>query len=115
MTALARFALARPLLVLLLFLLGTAAVAPGLFRLEIRTDGAAIYPEHDPMVERTLADRETFFEPEQIIVLATSKPGGPPLASPEGFRFLQKTYRELRRSAIALSTPWSARPAASAT
>ncbi len=94
---LADIALRRPALVLFAFLLGTVAVAAGLPRLEIRTDGAAIYPEGDPVVARTLADRETFYETEQILLLATAKPGGPPLASPAGFRFLRKAYLELRR------------------
>ena len=93
MLALARAALKRPVPVLLLFFLATAA---GLFRLELRTDGAAIYPEHDPTVERTLRDRATFFEPDQIIVLASSRPGGPLVASPEGFHFLRQAHRELR-------------------
>lgn len=96
MHSLARLALRRPALVLLTFLLGTIAAAAGLPRLEIRTDGAAIYPEDDPVVARTLADRERFMEPEHILLLVTEKPGGPPLASPEGFRFLRKAYLELR-------------------
>lgn len=96
MLKLTGIALRRPALVLLVFLLGTIAAAAGLPRLEIRTDGAAIYPEDDPVVARTLADRETFQEPEQILLLATSRPGGPALASPEGFRFLRKAYLELR-------------------
>lgn len=97
MLHLARAALARPRLVLLLFLLGTVALAPGLLRLEIRTDGAAIYPEGDPTVEQTLADRETFAEPDQIIVVVSSRPGGPRLESPSGFRFLRRIDQELRR------------------
>src|SRR5215203_718224 len=96
MLPLARAALRRPVLVLLLSLLGTAGVAAGLFRLEVRADGAAIYPQGDPTVERTLRDREAFFEPDQIIVLVSSKPGGPLVASREGFRFLVRTHRELR-------------------
>ncbi len=97
MLHLARAALARPRLALLLFLLGTVALAPGLLRLEIRTDGAAIYPEGEPTVERTLADRETFAEPDQIIAVVTSRPGGPRLESPAGFRFLRRIDQELRR------------------
>lgn len=96
MQFLARVSLRRPSLVLLLFLVGTVAVATGLFRLEIRTDGAAIYPKGDPVAARTLQDRETFAETEQILLLVSAKPGGPPLASPEGFRFLRKAYLELR-------------------
>jgi hypothetical protein len=54
MPSLARASLRRPVLSLLLFLLGTAAVSAGLFRLEIRADGSAIYPEGDPTVRQTL-------------------------------------------------------------
>jgi predicted RND superfamily exporter protein len=97
MLTLARVALARPLLVLALLAIATAAVAKGLFRLELRTDGAAIYPQGNQVVERTLADRQLFHEADQIIVLATSRPGGPPLASVEGFRYLQQLQRALAR------------------
>ena len=91
-----RASLRWPVLTLLLFLLGTAVVAAGLFRLEIRADGAAIYPQGDPTVEQSLRDRQTFLEPDQIILLVSSRPGGPAVASPAGFRFLRRTYSELR-------------------
>jgi uncharacterized protein len=97
MLTLARIALARPRLMLALLAVATALAAKGLFQLELRTDGAAIYPRHDPVVERTLADRRTFHEADQIIVLATSRPGGPLLASPEGFRYLARLHRILAR------------------
>jgi predicted RND superfamily exporter protein len=92
---LARTALRRPLLVLVLLGASTALAAAGLFRLELRTDGAAIYPAGDPVVLRSAADRETFREPDQVILLVTSRPGGPPVASPAGFRFLQATQAAL--------------------
>ncbi|HTG32763.1 MAG TPA: MMPL family transporter [Thermoanaerobaculia bacterium] len=92
-----RAALRWPVPTLLLFLLGSAVAAAGLFRLEIRTDGAAIYPQGDATVERTLRDRQTFLEPEQIILLVSSRPGGPAIASPAGFRFLRRTYFEMRK------------------
>ncbi len=94
---LSRAALRRPVLTLLVFLLGTAVAAAGLFRLEIRTDGAAIYPQGDATVERTLRDRQTFLEPDQIILLVSARPGGPAVASPAGFRFLRRTGSELRK------------------
>lgn len=97
MFLIARASLRRPVLTLLLFGLGSALAAAGLFRLEIRTDGSAIYPQGDPTVERTLNDRKTFFEPDQIILLVSARPGGPPVASPAGFRFLRRTYFELRK------------------
>ncbi len=96
MLSLARFALRRPKLVLLLAGLGTAILVAGLFRLEIRTDGAALYPQGDAVVERTLADRRRFAEPQQVIVLATSRRGGPLLASPAGFRWIASTHAALQ-------------------
>jgi uncharacterized protein len=97
---LAHAALRRPLLTLALILLGTAGVARGLFRLELRTDGAAIHPVGNPVIEQEAADRSTFHEPEQVILLVTSRSGGPPVASPAGFRFLL----ELQDALAALPT-----------
>jgi predicted RND superfamily exporter protein len=97
MLSLARAALRRPVLILLLFLLGTAVAAAGLFRLRIETDGAAVYPQGDPVVEQTLRDRQRFFDTEPVILLVSAKPGGPLVASPAGFHFLRQTYFELRR------------------
>ncbi|HEY6323593.1 MAG TPA: MMPL family transporter [Thermoanaerobaculia bacterium] len=97
MLGLARAALARPFLVLALLAVATAAVARGLFRLELRTDGAAIYPRDDPAVERTLADRQAFAEVDQIVLLVTSRPGGPRLDSAAGCRFLVRLQHTLAR------------------
>jgi uncharacterized protein len=97
MLRLARAALARPLLVLALLAVATAAVARGLFRLELRSDGAAIYPQGDPAVERTLADRQAFLEVDQIVLLVTARPGGPRLDSAAGCRFLLWLQHALAR------------------
>jgi uncharacterized protein len=97
MLGLARAALARPFLVLALIAVATAAVARGLFHLELRTDGAAIYPRDDPAVERTLADRQAFAEVDQIVLLVTSRPGGPRLDSAAGCRFLVWLQHALAR------------------
>ncbi len=103
MLTLVHTALRRPWLVLFLLGLGTAAAVAGLFRLEIRTDGADLYPQGDPTVERTLADRETFAEPQQVILLATSRPGGPLLASPQGFRWISEVHASLQALPVAQS------------
>ena len=97
MLRLARAALARPLLVLAILAVATAAVARGLFRLELRTDGAAIYPQGDPAVERTLADRKAFLEVDQILLLVTARPGGPRLDSAAGCRYLLWLQHALAR------------------
>lgn len=97
MLGLARAALARPFLVLALIAIATAAVARGLFHLELRTDGAAIYPRDDPAVERTLADRQAFAEVDQIVLLVTSRPGGPRLDSAAGCGFLVWLQHALAR------------------
>ncbi|HXO22919.1 MAG TPA: MMPL family transporter, partial [Thermoanaerobaculia bacterium] len=95
MLSLARAALRRPRLVLALFAAATAVMAAGLGRLQLRTDGAAIYPRGNPTVVRTLQDQETFQELPQVIVLLTARPGGPAVASPAGFRFLKRVHAGL--------------------
>jgi predicted RND superfamily exporter protein len=97
MLTLARLALARPRAVLALLLAVILTAACGLFRLRLLTDGAAVYPRGDPTVEQTLRDRDAFGEVEQVILLATSRPGGPLVASPAGFRFLAATQAALER------------------
>ncbi|MBV8203284.1 MAG: hypothetical protein JOZ15_21940, partial [Acidobacteria bacterium] len=97
MLRLARIALARPLPVLALLAVATAALGCGLFRLELRTDGAAIYPLGDPAVVRTAADRATFQEVDQVLLLVTARRGGPRLDSPAGCRFLLRLQHALAR------------------
>ena len=97
MLRLARAALARPLPVLAFLAVATAALGCGLFRLELRTDGAAIYPRGDPAVRRTAADRETFQEVDQVLLLVTARPDGPRLDSPAGCRFLLRLQHALAR------------------
>ncbi len=94
---LARAALARPLLILALLAVGTAVAAKGLFRLELWTDGAAIHPQGDPVVQRTQGDREAFHDPDLILLLATARPGGPRLDTPQGFAFLSRLQAALGR------------------
>jgi predicted RND superfamily exporter protein len=95
MLHLALLSLRRPFLILGVLALATGAVAAGCRRLQLRTDGAALYPHEDPVVEQTQRDRETFGESEQIILLVTSRGGGPRVASPAGFRFLRETQDAL--------------------
>lgn len=97
MNALARIALRRPFFVLALLAVGTAVASLGLFRLELRTDGAAIYPRDNPVIEQSLADRKAYEEPEKVILLVTSRPGGPTLESPRGFFLLARFQAELQR------------------
>lgn len=73
----------------------TLVLGSGLLRLDLRTDGAAIQPQGNATVERTLADRETFLDREQAIVLLTSRPDGPSLESELGFRELVRLQRSL--------------------
>ena len=49
----------------------------GMLQLEIRTDGAAIHPTGNPVVEQSAADRYEFLEREQVIVLLTATADGP--------------------------------------
>ncbi len=73
----------------------TAALCLGLPGLELRTDGAAIYPTGSPTIERTEADRRDFHEREQVIVLLTSRPGAPAFESVSGLRHLKGLHDSL--------------------
>lgn len=93
---LATLCLARPRATLLAGGMVTALLASGLPRLELRTDGRAIYPTGNPVVEQSERDAETFQDPSQVIVLVSARPGGPPVASTAGLLFLQDIDRDLR-------------------
>jgi predicted RND superfamily exporter protein len=75
----------------------TVVLALGLPSLEIRTDGAAIYPTGNEAIERTREDRAAFNDAEQIILLVSAKPGGPRVESPEGFRRLRRIENDLEK------------------
>lgn len=70
----------------------TLGLAERLPRLELRTDGAALHPEGDRTVERTARDRRAFEDPEELILLLTSRPGGPAVASAAGLRALRAVH-----------------------
>jgi hypothetical protein len=53
----------------------TLGLGSGLLRLDLRTDGAAIHPLDNVTVQQTLADRDTFHDADQAIVLLTSRSG----------------------------------------
>jgi predicted RND superfamily exporter protein len=97
LSRLAGLSLRRPGVVLALYALLTGAAAAGLFRLELRTDGSTLYPSGDPVVAQTVADNRRFRETDQVILLVSSRPGGPPVASPAGFLFLQKLGAQIQR------------------
>jgi predicted RND superfamily exporter protein len=96
MTRLSGVCLARPRVTLLLGLLITTLAASGLPLLELRTDGEAIYPVDNPVIEQSNLDEKAFRDPRQALVLVSAKAGGPPVASVAGFRFLKELDRELR-------------------
>lgn len=93
MTRLVEAALARPRACVALALALTVVLGLGLARLELRTDGASIYPDHNPVVERTRADERAFDDPQQVIALVTAAAAR--LDSPAGLRFLAEAHRSL--------------------
>src|SRR5215208_7727888 len=97
LTVLTRHCLRRPKAFLLVVALVTAVFAAGLTRLELRTDGAALYPLNEPVVEVTRQDGETFRDPERVILLVSARQGGPPVASPAGFRAIERLHGSLTR------------------
>jgi predicted RND superfamily exporter protein len=97
MLRLTRLALRFPALCLAATLLVTGVFVLGLLRLTLRTDGASLHPASSPTVLRSAADREVFHDSELVILLIAQRPGGPPVASPQGFAFLRRIDPELRR------------------
>jgi predicted RND superfamily exporter protein len=95
MTVLTRSCLRRPKTFLLGVALLTAGFAVGLTRLQMRTDGAALYPLGEPAIELTRRDGEVFQDPRRIILLVSSRPGGPPVASPAGFDALERLHASI--------------------
>jgi len=75
----------------------TAIAILGIGRLELRTDGAAVYPEGNRIVTQEAADRARFHEPQQVIVLLSARPGGPAVDSLEGLRYLKDLHASLER------------------
>jgi hypothetical protein len=90
----------RPRLWLFLFAALTLFFAIGLRRLTVRTEGSAIYPEGSAVVARSEEDRLVFRDPEEVILLLSSVPGGPDVDSPAGLRVLRGLHRDLA------SQPW---------
>ncbi|HEX7182354.1 MAG TPA: MMPL family transporter [Thermoanaerobaculia bacterium] len=88
--------LSRPRVTLLVGLLVAVLFASGLPRLELRTDGRAIYPSGNRVVQQSEADAERFREPDQLILLVSARPGGPPVASAAGLLYLKEIDRHLR-------------------
>jgi predicted RND superfamily exporter protein len=93
--ALSRFAIARPRRALAASLLVSFALGAGLFRLEIRTDGAAIHPRGDPVMLRADEDRRTFGHPyrdprELVVLLTRSTAASPALDSAAGLRAIER-------------------------
>jgi predicted RND superfamily exporter protein len=67
-----RFAMRHPFLVLSTSALVTLAAAPGLLRLELRTDGQALVPQSAPAVLADRAIRERFGLEDPVVVLVVS-------------------------------------------
>jgi uncharacterized protein len=76
-TRLAWASMRRPLAALAVMLAGLLAMVPGLFRLELRTDGSALVPPDDPAVAIDRAARQTFgLRDPLLVVVETTHPDG---------------------------------------
>lgn len=78
-------------------LLLTAVFVFGLSRLELDTDGAALYPAANPLIEASRADGEVFGDGPLLLVLVRRQARGPVVASPAGLSFLRRLDTDLRR------------------
>lgn len=93
---LALICLDKPRATLLAGLMVVLLLASGLPLLELRTDGQAIYPTGNPIVERSKKDAETFKDSSQVIVLISAKPGGARVTSAAGLLYLKQIDESLR-------------------
>ena len=84
----------RPRRCLAALMLLTLPLAGGMLRLQLRTDGAAVYPRRDPVVEHTRTDRLTFHETDQVIVLLTPRSASR-LDTREGLEFIERLHTSL--------------------
>lgn len=73
----------------------TAIMGSGMIRLELRTDGAAIYPKKNATVERSRIDRATFKESEQAVLLMTTRSAGTRIDSRSGLEHLKAIHQAL--------------------
>ncbi len=92
----ASWSIDRPKLAVLLVLLLTAAAAPGLLRLEMRTDGHALVPPNDPAVLFDAEVREQFQLRDPVaVVIETAHPEG--IYNPGTLRRVQALTAALAR------------------
>jgi len=96
---LSRRALDWPLATLLATALLTLVFAAGMLRLELRTDGAALHPQGEPVIEQNALDEARFRDPRLGLLLVVARPPNS-LATPEGFRFLRELHEQLRRQSV---------------
>lgn len=94
MKTLHRFSIRHPVLVVVIAVLGTIAIAPGIHRLRLRTDGHALVPEGAPAVGLDRAVRREFGIRDPIIVLVRSRhPDG--IYNPRTLRLVADLTTEL--------------------
>lgn len=91
---LSSFAIRRPGATLILTALVLVAAAPGVVRLELRTDGRALIPAHDPgvLIDREIRQRFDLRDPI-IVVLRTGRAEG--VYDPEVLRFVRDLTTDL--------------------
>lgn len=91
---LAELAIRRPWPVILVFLALVIAAAPGVFRLQLRTDGHALVPPGDPAVRYDAEVRRHFgLRDPIVVVMETPRPGG--ILNPDTLRRVQRLTAEL--------------------
>ena len=94
MNRLTECSLGHPVALLAVLGIVTIVFGYGVLRLELRIDGAALYPV-SAVVEATELDRLRFQDPRQLVLLVGSQPSGPLVESPEGFRFVSDLHQKL--------------------
>jgi hypothetical protein len=93
---LSRRALAHPKSWLAATLFVTLLAGVGLYKIRVRTDGAALRPSQSE-ARSAPSDRELFHDPSELIAFVTRSNEAPSFASPEGFQALSRWHDSLEK------------------
>lgn len=94
---LSSFAMNRPAYWLVACVSLTVILGLGLKHLQIRTEGAALYPTGNKVIQQTDKDHSTFSDPQELILLVTLQdPKGNFLGSPEELLSLKHIHESLK-------------------
>ena len=89
------YAMNRPVSWVAGFVLVTGFFSLGLGRLQIRTEGSAIYPTGNQVIRQTEEDQRVFENPQELVLFLSIRNPENSFASTTGLRFLRQVHESL--------------------